>query len=125
MKNSVVKNSAKAQSIENEVNSIFDILSSKFSKTSMTVKKVRPGKLQVCKGIIEVTRKGERKPSEKYVFYSGTMRPDKVGSVAIYTDDVDRMLLDLKLSRNFFGRKIISVRKEWGCRPFIDVLLTA
>lgn len=66
-----------------------------------------------------------RKPLISYAFYPGTYFPSRLGSVAIYADNVTSILAQIRASKSLFGIPVIEARLEQGRRPFIDVRFAA
>ena len=60
-----------------------------------------------------------------YAFYAGTYFPSRLGSVAIYADNVTSILAQIRASKSLFGIPVIEARLELGLRPFIDVRFAA
>ncbi len=142
-----------ANSFECEINSIFRILSTKASENSVVVRE-RGVKGGSCKALISVfdrsdlKRQAEEeaeyrtnlrrgadrrslakpffaKPVVRYAFYPSTYNSDKLGSVAIYGDNVAPLYNLINRHRSLFGRNVISADIEMGIRPFLDVRLAA
>lgn len=140
-------------SVESQINSIFNSLSSTLSETSVVVKDRAP-KGGSCKGFISVFNKADLRrqneeekeyreyirqgyskeslqktfkatPSVKYAFYPNTISPDKLGSVAIYGKNLASLLLMIKKNNTLFGHRVISATTEIGIRPFLDVKVAA
>ena len=123
-------------SIEQEITAIFHGIETNL-KEGMVAEKTRPSKgSSFCKGIVnvykasDIQRKKDDKsfkavPIESYAFYTDTLKPSRIGSVAIYGDNAFNRCLSLKKRGFFFGRKIASATVERGLRPFVDVKLVA
>ncbi len=119
--------------IENQINSIFNSLSSKFSNR-YTVLRERPMKGASCKGMIAVYPENGRRAAEgdsqpapvlRYAFYASTLDPSQLGSMAIYGDKATAEYLSIDSTKSFLGRKVRSVDLEFGRRPFVDVVFRA
>ena len=69
------------------------------------------------------TRRKAHKPIPfvKYVFYSNTLDPNRLDSVAIYGADVSIYQTNILKRSSFFGRKVVSATLEMGRRLFVDV----
>lgn len=126
------KNSA--NSIQNEINSIFNSLKANLEEGLVVEKDHRFKSSSFCKGKINVfdqkdflKMKEDRNyrvtPIESYTFYEDTIKPARIGSVAIYGDNAYNRCLLIKKRGYLFGRRIISARVEMGRRPFVDVKL--
>ena len=137
--------------IEQEIDSIFQLLVSQLSEKSVVVIE-RPSKGVSCKGVIIIYNRHElkrqrneqsayenalragqpksslirpfkAKPVLMYAFYPDTVNPKRLGSVAIYGENVMADHIRFKKGDSLFGRTIISVKVEMGIRPFLDVRL--
>ena len=132
--------------IENQINSIFRLISRTAAETTVVVKE-RPAKGASGKGIISVYRiedlredekssvrcsfDGEvcailakpfkARPVESYVFYSSVYDDSRLGSVAIYGADAATRCMMINRVRSFFGIMIKEASLEMGRRPFVDV----
>lgn len=123
--------------IENEINSIFNFLAAEVSD-DLEVRKEAPARYASCKGIISVYRRNvpaasgaeegvvDRRsqkalPALRYAFYESVYNPSKIGSVAIYGENISALCASIRRSQVLFGRKVRSVSVEIGARPFLDV----
>ena len=106
-------------------------------RDNLRVEKVAPSRSSSSfkAGSIEVYKKADPqrdadmpsatkgKPIVTYTFYADTYRPGKIGSAAIYGRELSSLEMRLRKTGFLFGRKIIDMRIEQGCRPFLDVKL--
>ena len=134
MKRNFQKSVSNFGSIEQEITAIFNGIEA-ILKEGLVAEKTRPAKGSTfCKGEIKVfiaedlrrmeeDKSFKAKPLERYAFYADTLRPSRVGSVAIYGDNAFNRCLILNKRGFLFGRKIISAKVEQGLRPFVDVKL--
>ena len=134
MKRNYQKSVSNVGSIEQEITAIFNGIEANL-KEGLAVEKTRPSKGSTfCKGEIQVFMAEDlrrmkedtvfkAKPLERYAFYADTLRPSRIGSVAIYGENAFNRCLILNKRGLLFGRKIISAKVEQGLRPFIDVKL--
>lgn len=136
-------------SIEREIRSIFRVLNSRASENDR-VEMVRPDKGSSYVAIINIYREQDLNsqkddevayrdvmpqgvepttrpkvhkpvPFVKYVFYSNTLDPNRLDSVAIYGADVSIYQTNILKRSSFFGRKVVSATLEMGRRLFVDV----
>lgn len=117
-------------SIESTISAIESHLV-KNASAGLSVERKKVGKGQTCKAVINIfaedkpVGKDERKPLMTYAFYSGTYLPSRLGSVAIYADNVTSILAQIRASKSLFGIPVVEARLEYGRRPFIDVRFAA
>ena len=135
MKRNFQKSVSNAGSIEQEITAIFNGIEGSL-KEGLTAEKTPPTKGSTyCKGEIKVYKTEDlhrmkkdksfrAQPLERYTFYSDTLRPSRIGSVAIYGEKAFNRCLILNKRRFLFGRKIMSAKVEQGLRPFVDVKLS-
>ena len=134
MKRNLQKSVSNFCSIEHEITSIFNGIEASLEE-GLVAEKTRPSKGSTfCKGEVNVYKAADLKrkkddkslkpkPIERYTFYSNTLRPSRLGSVAIYGEKAFNRCLILNERGFFFGRKIVSAKVEQGLRPFVDVKL--
>ena len=134
MKRNFQKSVSKSSSIEQEITAIFNAIESNL-KEGLVVEKTRPSKGSTfCKGEISVYKAEDlsrmkedksfrAKPLERYTFYNDTMKPSRIGSIAIYGEKAFNRCLLLNQRGFLFGRKIVRAKVEQGLRPFVDVKL--
>lgn len=132
MKRSFVKNS----SIEQEINAIFNGISSNLKK-GLVAEKARPSKgATFCKGMVNIYNENDFKKMEdnpkikvrplvSYAFYNDTYRPNRIGSVAIYGEEAFKDFLSHSKNGFLFGRRILKAKVEKGKYMFLDVKLVA
>lgn len=60
-------------------------------------------------------------PVVMYVFYPDTNHPDRLGSVAVYSDDAPLRKAAIDRKGSLFGLKVVSTSLEKGRRLFVDV----
>ena len=124
------QNNNRIGSIESTINAIENNLVRNAS-AGLSVERKKGGKSQACKAVIsnfaeeKPNGKDERKPLMTYAFYAGTYFPSRLGSVAIYADNVTSILAQIRASKSLFGIPVIEARLELGLRPFIDVRFAA
>ena len=123
-------------SIEQEIAAIFKGIETTLEE-DLVVQRTHPSKgATFSKGEIRIYKREDIKrmkedktfkaqPLERFVFYTDTLRPSKIGSVAIYGEKVFIRYLSLNRVGFLFGRKIVCVKVEQGLRPFVDVKLVA
>lgn len=117
-------------SIESTINAIENNLVRNVS-AGLSVERKKAGKSQTCKEMISIFAedkpkgKDERIPLITYAFYPGTYFPSRLGSVAIYADNVTSILAQIRASKSLFGIPVVEARLEYGRRPFIDVRFAA
>lgn len=117
-------------SIESTINAIENNLVRNAS-SGLSVERKRGGKGQACKCMIHIfaedkpVGKDKRTPLMTYAFYPGTYFPSRLGSVAIYADNVTAILAQIRASKTLFGIPVVDVKLEYGRRPFIDVRFAA
>jgi hypothetical protein len=116
------------QTIEAEIRSIFRMLTvSTAENTVVKMDKLSPG--TSCKGLIGVYSRdavNEKLPDVlrvRYAFYASTRNPSKLGSVAIYCDDVASYLTRIQQQGALFGHRVANATIAIGRRRFIDVTL--
>jgi hypothetical protein len=116
----------RAQTIESEIRSIFRMLSVATAEdTIVKMDKLSPG--TSCKGLIGIYGRdavNEKLPDllrVRYAFYASTRNPSKLGSVAIYCDDVASYLTRIQQQGALFGHRIANATIAIGRRRFIDV----
>jgi hypothetical protein len=114
------------QTIEAEIRSIFRMLTvSTAENTVVKMDKLSPG--TSCKGLIGVYSRdavNEKLPDVlrvRYAFYASTRNPSKLGSVAIYCDDVASYLTRIQQQGALFGHRVANATIAIGRRRFIDV----
>lgn len=122
------------QTIDREISDICRILTVSSGKTLMVVRE-NPAKGSSCKGMITIfsrfdfLRQEEMAvspmPIARYAFYPDTLDSTRLGSVAIYSTNVERMWLNLKNQTTLFGHPILDVRIKIGRNPFVDVRFKA
>lgn len=116
-------------SIESTIDSIAAIMTTNASDGSI-MKKEGPVKGQCLKGMITVTARHKagvtcnRESTVKYAFYASSIHPTRLGSVAIYADDLSSILSAIRRTKSFFGFPVTNVAVEYGRRPFLDVTLS-
>ena len=124
------QNNNRIGSIESTINAIENHLVRNAS-AGLSVERKRGGKGQACKCMIHIFAEGkpqgkdDRTPLMTYAFYAGTYFPSRLGSVAIYGDNVTALLAQIRASRTLFGIPVVDVKMEYGRRPFIDVRFAA
>lgn len=151
MKTKLQTSAAKATTIEQEVETIFKLLTSNAADNTMVVKDRAPiGK--ACKAFVYVYKRSEllrqkreeaeyqeyvrqgydksslekpftAKPSLIYAFYPSIGNPTQLGSIALYGIDVASIYLSICKRRSLFGHTIARVSFEKGICPFVDVKL--
>lgn len=137
-------------SIEQEINTIFELMTAK-SGHHQVIRKEKVARESACKGIINVyshidlLRESEEtaayreakssgsasfykkpfvaRPKVKYAFYTDTYDQNRIGSVAIYADNVSALYGMLRKNGFLFGHAISGLSIEMGRRPFLDVTL--
>jgi hypothetical protein len=116
------------QTIEAEIRAIFRMLTvSTAENTVVKMDKLSPG--SSCKGLIGVYGRdsaNEKQPDVlrvRYAFYASTRNPSKLGSVAIYCDDVASYLTRIQQQGALFGHRVANATIAIGRRRFIDVTL--
>lgn len=117
-------NSTNTQNLNNQIETIYRMLATQASDNSK-VKKEKPKRGSSCKSIISIfdSSREDARLCQSYAFYSSTYFPDKLGSVAIYGDNVSQLYGQLKKTGYLFGHRIRGIKVEMGRRPFIDVTL--
>lgn len=124
------QNNNRIGSIESTINAIENNLVRNAS-AGLSVERKKGGKSQACMCMISIFAEGKpsgkdnRKPLISYAFYPGTYFPSRLGSVAIYADNVTSILAQIRASKSLFGIPVIEARLELGLRPFIDVRFAA
>ena len=117
-------------SIESTINAIENNLVRNAS-AGLSVERKKSLRGQSCKCMINIFAeekpkgKDERKPLMTYAFYAGTYFPSRLGSVAIYADNVTSILAQIRASKSLFGIPVVEATLEYGRRPFIDVRFAA
>lgn len=131
-------------SIESTIDSLANTIAT-HAPAGTTVKRIRAERGKSCKGsiIISTTAKsvetlpeGDYGPNSenarpntptivKYAFYASTICPGKIGSVAIYSEDITRILTEIRRSGYLFGFRVVKATVEHGRRPFIDVTVAS
>ena len=117
-------------SIESTINAIENNLVRNAS-AGLSVERKKSLRGQSCKCMINIFAeekpkgKDERKPLMTYAFYAGTYFPSRLGSVAIYADNVTSILAQIRASKTLFGIPVVEATLEYGRRPFIDVRFAA
>lgn len=97
----------------------------------LTVVREKKTRNATWKGMISIypaslpESKGKRTPLVTYTFYPGTFFTSRLGSVAIYADNVTLILARIHATETLFGIPVIEARLVYGRRPFIDVKLAA
>ncbi|MBD5351806.1 MAG: hypothetical protein HDR86_03135 [Bacteroides sp.] len=113
-------------SINQSLNAIFNDLSERESKYSV-VEREKLNRRSSALAVFAVfdrtvyKQKGAR-PHTRYAIYPEIGNPDRIGSVAVYTQNISDMYIRLRNQRSLFGRTIASVKVEQGIRPFIDII---
>ncbi len=98
-----------------------------FLPAGLTAVRKRAVKGSSCKGVINVVAAGKEeskkeKPLMSYAFYAGTYFPGRLGSIAIYSDNVTSILAQVRASKSLFGIPVVDAKIENGVkRPFLDV----
>ena len=126
-------NSNDSTAIEQAISSIFGILSSKASHNSVVRREEAP-KGKACKGFISIYNRDDLKrqeenkyyrpiPVEKYAFYPSVYHPSRLGSIAIYGENVIARNAWIKKGYPLFGYIVIEAKMETGIRPYLDVKL--
>ena len=124
------QNNTRIGSIESTINSIENNLVRNAS-SGLSVERKKALRGQSCKCMINIFAeekpkgKDERKPLMTYAFYAGTYFPSRLGSVAIYADNVTSILAQIRASKSLFGIPVVEATLEYGRRPFIDVRFAA
>ena len=117
-------------SIESTINAIENNLVRNAS-SGLSVERKKSLRGQSCKCMINIFAeekpkgKDERKPLMTYAFYAGTYFPSRLGSVAIYADNVTAILAQIRASKSLFGIPVVEATLEYGRHPFIDVRFAA
>lgn len=142
-----------SNSFECAINSIFRILSTNASENSVVVREsgIKGG---YCKALISVFNRSDlkrqaeeeveyhthlrrgadrssiakpfvAKPVVRYAFYPSTYNSERLGSVAIYGENIAPLYTIINRNRSLFGYNVISADIEMGMRPFLDVRLAA
>lgn len=125
----------KMVTIENQINSIFELLKAKAPEGCKAVKE-RPGKWASSRGAVSLYKEADlqrqksetgfkARPTEMYVFYPGIYDPERLGSVAIYGGDATTRCRLIKATRSLFGIPVRKAEVEWGLRPYVDVTFAA
>lgn len=134
------KEKRRAFTIEEEINGLFQRFA-KDAAESIVVTKEKGTKGGSCRGIINIFRADDLRreqlereaekpkrfkayPMERYAFYPDSYDETRLGSVAIYGEDVMKRYFAIKKSGVLFGHAVRKVSIEWGVRPFIDVTLS-
>lgn len=65
--------------------------------------------------------KKKKAPMRKFVFYPDPLDSNRLGSVAIYGDDIPDLYESISKSTHLFGIKIKKCALDCGLRPFVDV----
>lgn len=146
-------NSVKSISIENELESVYNFLQANSSENTVVVREKVPKRLS-CKGIISVYRTtdlaGQRKedtnsgvahsegspsgvpkkplrvrPRVRYVFYDDIYRHKRLGSIAIYGENIFLIYLSIKKSHSIFGHRVVEVSIKRGLQLFVDVRIAS
>ena len=124
------QNNNRLGSIESTINAIENNLVRNAS-AGLSVERKKGGKGQACKCMISIfaeekpNGKDKRKPLMTYAFYAGTYFPSRLGSVAVYADNVTTILAQIRASKSLFGIPVVEATLEYGRRPFIDVRFAA
>ena len=124
------QNNNRIGSIESTINAIENNLVRNAS-AGLSVERKNALRGQSCKCMINIFAeekpkgKDERKPLMTYAFYAGTYFPSRLGSVAIYADNVTSILAQIRASKSLFGIPVVEATLEYGRRPFIDVRFVA
>ena len=136
MKRNFQNSVSKAGSIEQEITAIFNGIEANLEE-GLVAEKTHPSKGSTfCKGEVRVykaedlermkkDRSNKAKPVVIYTFYTDTLKPSRIGSVAIYGEKAFNRCLSLNKRGFLFGRKIVNAKVEHGLRPFVDVKLVA
>ena len=136
MKRIFQKSISNSGSIEQEITAIFHGIEATLKEGLVAEKTHHSKGSTFCKGMVNVYKAEDlqRKKEDKsfkvipvvcYAFYSDTLRPSRIGSVAIYGEKAFNRCLNLNKRGYFFGRKIVRAKVEQGRRPFVDVKLVA
>ncbi|MDE6378898.1 MAG: hypothetical protein K2L11_00380 [Muribaculaceae bacterium] len=124
------QNNNRLGSIESTINAIENNLV-RNAAAGLSVERKKAGNGQACKCMINIFAeekpkgKDDRKPLLTYAFYAGTYFPSRLGSVAIYADNVTAILAQIRASKTLFGIPVVEATLECGRRPFIDVRFAA
>ena len=124
------QNNNRIGSIESMIDAIENYLVRNAS-AGQSVERKRAGRGQSCNCMISIFAeakpkgKDERTALQTYAFYPGTYIPTRLGSVAIYADNVTTLLAQIRSGKTLFGIPVLEATLEYGRRPFIDVRFAA
>lgn len=126
------KNSTQSPTIEQEIGLILELINTN-AKEETVARRDKLSKWTSCRGIIGVYSRAalerEQKggprahPSIQYAFYPHPAHPSRLGSVALYGEDIAPVYHSLRCCGALFGHRIVALSMEMGRRPFIDVTL--
>lgn len=128
MKKNLNNNSVKT--IESTIDAIESYLIRTVS-AGLSVERKKSGRGQSCRCMISIFAEEKPKgydvriPLQTYAFYPGTYIPTRLGSIAIYADNVTSILAQIRSGKTLFGIPIMEAKIEQGRRPFIDVRFAA
>lgn len=120
------------QIIEKEIESIRRSICANVEEGVKVVNEKVPRSNTFCKAVIAIYKVADYRslsegstlqPLERFYFYPATLRNDRLGSVAIYGNDVISRYGWLTKGQTFYGSKILGASIENGARPFIDIKL--
>lgn len=117
--------------IEQEINNIFQLLTNNADE-NIEVKSEKIKRGSSCRGLIKISNRYAESNQDgkecvknamiiQYAFYPSTFHPTRLGSVAIYCSNAAVLCSRLQKQSALFGHRILSVKLEWGRRPFVDV----
>lgn len=124
------QNNNSVKTIESTIDAIESYLVRTVS-AGLYVERKKSGRGQSCRCTISIFAgekpKGHdvRIPLQTYAFYPGTYIPSRLGSIAIYADNVTSVLAQIRSGKTLFGIPIMEAKLEHGRRPFIDVRFAA
>ena len=124
------QNNNSVKTIESTIDAIESYLVRTVS-AGLSVERKKSGRGQSCRCMISIFAeekpkgRDERIPLQTFAFYPGTYIPTRLGSIAIYADNVTSILAQIRSSKTFFGIPIMEAKIELGRRPFIDVRFAA
>lgn len=118
------QNSNKMQNIENQIKNIYENLNLQ-NGDSYDVALERPKRGASCAGFVNLYCKGDtnrnRKPAKMYAFYPSIYRPNTIGSIAIYGDDLTKEYDQAIRFGHIFGMSIGKITTKVGRRAFLDI----
>ena len=117
-----------------EINSILAILSYCHDASIVAKFEKAPKSASFCAGSIAIYNVGEWNyarlhlnykpiPSRLYTFYPSATSSHRLGSIAIYGDDVAIECARIKATGTLFGYTVANCSIKQGRRPFVDVQL--